>query len=125
MSNTFNVEADAHYITISRGDKFRLKLAPAEVDKATGLLGIALGMEAMSSLPSHIDGTPFVVRFFADNKLALERQDESGSIPFKWAEADELIVKLQDGLLISVNERKLVKGARGTGATTFSSEPFI
>jgi hypothetical protein len=100
----FMPDADQNYITITRGE-FSLRLTPAEVDKATQLVGIALGMETMDTLPDHITNTPFVVRFFEDDKLALERLGEPGSIPFDWQEADQFIVALNDGLKIAINER--------------------
>jgi hypothetical protein len=115
---------DANWITISR-EEFSMRLTPAEVDKATRLLGITLGMENMDTLPDHITNTPFVVRFFENDKLALERLDADGSIPFAWNEADDLITTLNDGLKIAINERTLVKGARGTGFVGINQEPFV
>lgn len=123
MGRLFLPSADANFITVKRGD-FSLKLSPAEVDKATGLVGTALSMETLEALPDHITGTPFVVRFFEDDRLALERTDNKGSIPFTWAEADDLILSLYDGKKIAINERTLIKGPRGTGRTQFSDEPF-
>jgi len=117
--------ADQNFITVTRGDKFSLKLTPSEVNKATELIGDALRMETMDSLPDHITNTPFVIRFFEDNKLALERRDEEGSIPFDWNEADELIVTFGDGLKIALNERSVVKGPRGVGYTSINEEPFV
>lgn len=120
----FMPTGDANWITVTR-EKFSIKFTPAEVNKATQLLGIALGMETMDALPDHITNNPFVIRFFEDDKLALERSDVKGSIPFNWDETDELIVTINDGLKIAINERTLVKGARGTGYAPLSEEPFI
>jgi len=125
MDKVFLAEGNAEQITISRGKEFQLGLTPAEVDKATALIGIALSMEELDPIPSKIENTPFVIRFFKDETLALERMDKDGSIPFKWGEADELILALHDGLKIARNERILVKGARGTGRTNINPEPFI
>lgn len=125
MSRLFMPSANAEAVTVKRGEEFSLNLAPAEVDKATGLISIALGMEELDPLPSHIKDQPFVIRFFEDNTLALERTEGEGSLPFKWAEADELIVALQDGLKCAVNERTLIKGPRGTGASRLRHEPFV
>lgn len=123
MSRLFLPAADANFITVKRGE-FSIRLSPAEVDRATSLVGTVLGMEKMEALPDHIKGTPFVVRFFEDNKMALERTDMKGSIPFTWAEADDLILALHDGKKIAINERTLIKGPRGTGRPQFSDEPF-
>jgi len=125
MEAVFTPYANAEAVTVSRGEKHKLSLVPAEVDKATKIIGIALSMESFDQLPSHIKNSPFVIRFFEDNKLALERLDTSGSIPFEWAEGDELIVTLQKALAMAINERVLVKGVRATGAVTNNSEPFI
>jgi hypothetical protein len=124
MGRLFLPGADANSITIKRGE-FVIRLSPAEVDKATHLVGVALGMETMDALPDHISGTPFVIRFFEDDRLALERTDNKGSVPFTWAEADDLILALHDGKKIAVNERTLIKGPRSAGKrVTFSDEPF-
>lgn len=119
--------ADQNWITIFRGTQRDngLRLTPAEVGRAAQLVGLALGMETMEVLPDHISNKPFVIRFFEDNKLALERADLKGSIPFAWDEADDLILALKDGLKIAINERVLVKGARGTGFNPQVEEPFI
>lgn len=125
MSRLFLPSADANSITVKRGE-FVLRLVPAEVDKATSLLGIALGMETLDALPDHITGSPFVIRFFEDDRLALERADAKGSIPFTWAEADELILALHDGKKLAINERTLIRGPRSAGGarSQFSDEPF-
>ena len=126
MSRLFIPSADANSIIITRGE-FTLRLTPAEVDKATNLIGTALGMESLDALPDHITGSPFCIRMFEDNRLALERTDNKGSIPFTWAEADDLILALHDGKKIAINERTLVRGPRSAGGsrrTQFSDEPF-
>ena len=125
MGRLFLPAADSNSIIIKRGE-FVLRLTPAEIDKATSLIGIALGMETMEALPDHITNTPFVVRFFEDDRLALERTDVKGSIPFTWAEADELILALHDGKKLAINERTLIKGPRsaGGGRVNYSDEPF-
>lgn len=123
MSRLFLPSADANFITITRGE-FSLRLTPAEVDKATNILGIVLGMESLDALPDHVTNTPFCVRMFEDDRLALERTDNKGSIPFTWAEADDLILALHDGKKLAINERTLIRGPRSTGRMQFSDEPF-
>lgn len=110
MSNTrvFMPEGNANDCTVRRG-AHTITLMPAEVDKATKIIGIALGMETLDAVPSHITNTPFVIRFFNDDMLALERNDTKGSIPFKFSEGDELITTLQQAQAICVNDRTLAK----------------
>lgn len=122
---TFMPLADENWITITRGE-FSIRLTPAEAEKATRLIGIVLGMETMKTIPDHVKNSPFIVRFFEDNNLALERLDLKGSIPFNWDEADDLITTINDGLNIAINERTLIKGARGVGVVdSAGSEPFV
>lgn len=104
--------------------EYALELSPAEVEKATHILGIALSMQAMDPLPSHIKGSPFVIQFMEDDTLRLERRSGVGSIPFSWGEGDDLIVALHDAQAMAVNERKLVHAPRGAHQGTFSEEAF-
>ena len=125
MARVFLPSASPESIVISRdGGKLNLSIAPGEVDKASALLKIALGMEQLDKGPSHIKDTPFVVRFFEDNTLALERTDREGSVHFSWKETDDLMLALKDGLALAINERTLIKGPRGTGQQSFNHEPF-
>jgi len=126
MTRVFAASASSESIVISRDSgKLNLAIAPGEVDKASSLLRIALGMEELDGGPSHIKDTPFVVRFFEDNTLALERTDREGSIHFTWSETDDLMLALKDGLALAINERTLIKGPRGTGKQGYNHEPFV
>ncbi len=121
----FNSDADAYKCSVSRPDADEtLEFSPAEVDKATHLIGIGLSMKSMAVLPDHITGTPFVLRFFEDDFLRLERTDTKSTIKFRWGEGDELILALQAALAKAKDERTLVKGPRGTGAVTVAETPF-
>ena len=120
----FLPSADNGKIVIKTGEQ-QLLLAAAEADKATKLIGIALGMETMDALPDHITNSPFVIRFSANGTLSLERQDESGSISFEWADADDLIVAIQKGLNISIDKDILTNTPKETGSISYNSEPFI
>jgi hypothetical protein len=125
MARVFTASASSESIVISQDSgKLNLALAPAEVDKASSLLKIALGMEELQGGVSHIKDTPFVIRFFEDNTLALERTDREGSIHFSWKETDDLMLALKDGLALAINERTLIKGPRGTGKQRYNQEPF-
>lgn len=117
--------ADDRACRITRDDEEeQIELSPAEVDKATELIGIALGMEDLDALPDHITGSPFVVRFFEEDFLRFEREDGVGSVRFAWEEGDELITTLHMARDMAVNERTLVNAPRGSGAASFSETPF-
>lgn len=118
MSN-FSFAGNENTITITRtGTSQKLELRPAEAEKATQVIGIALQMETMEVIPDHIKNSPFVIRFFEDNLLALERADSKGSVSFKWDEGDALILAIQSGLKIAlnakVNKHKRLKPTRRT-----------
>lgn len=83
----------------------QLNMSPAEVDRATELVGIALSMVGLDKIPPHITNTPFVIRFFRRSVMALERSDSSGSLPFKVSEGDELITAIQMALGICLNDQ--------------------
>jgi len=105
MSN-FSFAGNEHTVSVSRtGTSQKLELRPAEVEKATTIIGIALQMETMDAIPGHITNSPFVIRFFEDDLLALERADAKGSVSFKWDEGDELILAIQSGLKIAINSK--------------------
>jgi hypothetical protein len=126
MARIFMPSASSESIVISRDEgKMNLSLAPGEVDKASALLRIALGMEELDNGPSYIKDAPFVIRFFEDDTLALERSDTTGSLHLAWREVDDLMLALKDGLALAINERTLVKGPRGTGKQKYNQEPFI
>lgn len=118
MSN-FSFAGNEHTVIVTRtGTTQKLELRPAEVEKATQIIGIALSMETMEVIPDHIKNTPFVIRFFEDNLLALERADAKGSVSFKWDEGDDLILAIQSGLKIAlnakINKHKRLKPLRRT-----------
>lgn len=109
----FMPAADENVCRVYRDEEGdQIELAPAEIDKATHLIGIALGMEELETLPDHIAGSPFIIRFFEEGFLRIEREDGEGSLRFAWEEGDELITSLHDALAIAVNERTLVKSPR-------------
>lgn len=87
----------------TREDCF-LSMVPAEVEKATSIVGSALSMSGLPH-PEYITNSPFVVRFFAERKMALERSDQKGSLPFRIHEGDELIKVIRLGLGMALNER--------------------
>jgi len=123
----FKPSANQSNCTVTRYDEIAetLSLSPAEILKASNIIGLALRMESLPALPDHISSSPFVIRFLPTNNLRLERKDKKGSIRFEWNEGDELINALKAAESISINERTVVKAARGTGAVSHNSEaPF-
>ena len=91
--------------TSSKGEVFRIEMAPSEAEKATKIVGIALGTVEHDALPEHITNTPFVLRFFKNRIYALERQDLNFSLPFKADEGDELIDTIRVALGMCLNEQ--------------------
>ena len=118
----FTVGTTKDGLTISQEGQPKLTATPAEVDKITRLIGIGLGMETMKGLPSHIKHSPFVLRFFEDNTMRLERTDQEGSLRFSFREGDEIIKVFQSGLAIAIDEKRLEdlpRGAIGGGMGDF------
>jgi hypothetical protein len=104
--------------TSKKGEVFRIEMAPSEVDRATKIVGIALGTVEHDDLPDHITNTPFVIRFFKNHVYALERSDLNFSLPFKATEGDELIHTIQIALGMCLNEQTQGKVVPcGTAAT--------
>jgi len=112
---------DVDRLSISQDGAPSLTLTPFEVDKITQLIGIALGMEKAEALPSHINNSPFVIRFFEDHTLRLEAKDRDGSVRFTFAGGDSVIKALQQAREMSLDERRLGGSPRGTagGMTEF------
>jgi hypothetical protein len=112
----FTPDGNQHWCRVYRDDeKEALQFAPAEAEKATHLLGIALGMESLEVLPDHIAGTPFVIRFLEEGFCRIEREDGEGSLRFLWEEGDELIVAIKSALGICINVRTLGGPAGAVG----------
>jgi len=92
-------------IITRRKGKFKIEMSPGETDKATYVVGLALSMIELPDVPDHIKNTPFVLRFFPKQVLALERIDSMGSMPFRVNEGDDLIKTIQMGQGICLNEQ--------------------
>jgi hypothetical protein len=108
MADKARFEASTHQgvITISRVHKDQpLEMYPADVGKATHLVGLVLSMVELPVIPNPIKNTPFVIRVFPEQKFALERTDRGGSIPFRTCEGEELIEVIEMGLGMCLNEQ--------------------
>lgn len=109
----FTVETSVVGLKVSQEGQPALDLTPADIDKVTRLIGIGLGMETMKGLPSNIKHSPFVLRFFEDSTLRLERIDQEGSLRFSFREGDEVIRMFRSALSIAVDEKRLEDLPRG------------
>lgn len=104
----FRPDGDQHFCRVFRDEENEMiRFAPAEADKATKIIGIALGMESMPVLPDFIPNSPFVVRFLEEGFCRLEREDGDGSVRFLWEEGDSLITTIQAALGMAINVRTL------------------
>lgn len=114
-------------VRVERSNKpFVIDMAPAEVDKATDLIGLLMSMVESPVLPEFIKNTPFVIRVFPKQAYALERTDLAGSVPFRRNEADELIHVLKMGLGICLNEQthgRVVPTSQGVPPIMVGDEP--
>jgi hypothetical protein len=100
----WKVTANMEKITLEReADIFTFH--PGEAERITKILGIALQMRKMESLPSFIPYSPFRVKFFEDDTLALQRVDDyKSSLHLTWNDVDELIQTIHKSIPISVND---------------------
>ena len=94
---------------------YSIEMSPAEAVKASYVVGLALSMIELENIPDHIKNTPFVVRFFPHKVFALERTDAAGSLPFRVAEGDELILTIRMAVDMALNEQTLGRAVRATG----------
>lgn len=106
---------------------FSVDMTPAETDKATHVIGLALQMIGLDNVPSHITNSPWVIRFYPKQVFALERTDIAGSLPFRAHEGDDLIQAIQMGLGMALNEQTHGRGVTPIvrpDAGVADNEPF-
>lgn len=111
-------------VKITRNGK-GIEMAPAEVERSRSLVGLALSMSELEHLPEHIADSPFVIRIFPDGVFALERNDSSGSVPFRTNEGDDLLIVLAQGLEKALNEQvngRVIPRAENPGDTLVPNE---
>ena len=119
-------ESNTHQgvVKITRNGK-GIEMAPAEVERSRSLVGLALSMSELEHLPEHIADSPFVIRIFPDGVFALERNDSSGSVPFRTNEGDDLLIVLAQGLEKALNEQvngRVIPRAENPGDTLVPNE---
>lgn len=101
-------EGDNRGCKVFRDDEGdEITLSAAEIDDATKIVNIALGMEEIEVLPDHIAGSPFVVRFFEEGFMRLEREDGVGSVRFAFEEGNDLIETLYMARDMAQNDQAL------------------
>ncbi len=117
----FKYEADSELITIDG-----LTIAPAEADHLKSAVSFAGGMRDFTPLPPQIDFEQFVVRFFEDGSLIVNRATgEGGEIRFHFNTVDRLVVVITQALGISVDRKMLRPSPRSVGDPGFLAEGDI
>lgn len=122
----YKVTANMEKIHLERGeDKFTF--LPGEAARIKKVLGIALQMQDLKSLPSHISNTPFRVSFFEDDTLSLTRVDDPKSV-FKlgWGDVDEFMQVVDKAVPVSTNDTMQSGNiSRRRAASVGTGEPFF
>jgi hypothetical protein len=118
----FEVIADSENITIDG-----LTIAPAEADTLKEAIGFAGGMRDLPRLPPQINYRQFVVRFFENGKLIVERAGDgvSGQIEFSFQTVDKLVTTVTSALGISIDRKKLRPSPRAVGDPGFMADGDI
>lgn len=110
----FDLEITLQGILMQR-DEGELRFRPGEAAALQSLLHVADGMEHLETLPSHIDHSPFQVRFRPDEKLEVRRNDEPGGrgLVVTWREVDTLIQAAGSAVQIALDQQRLQKPVAG------------
>jgi hypothetical protein len=117
----FKVTADSEHIDIDG-----LRLAPAEADNLKAAVSFAGAMRDVENLPPQIDYEQFVVQFFEDGTLIVDRADgASGAIKFSFNTVDTLVQTVESALGISVDAKRLRPSPRSVGDPGFLAEGDI
>ena len=117
----FKVTADSELINI---DGFTI--APAEADNLKEAVGFAGGMRDLPRLPPQIEFKQFVVRFFEDGELIVNRATgQGGEIVFSFNTVDQLVTTITSALGISVDRKRLRPSPRSVGDPGFMADGDI
>lgn len=106
-------------------DDLPLKFSSGEATQIKELIGIALAMENLPILPRHIDRHLFQVQFNEDNTLTVLAPGREGQLTFTWLEGDEVIVRVEDGLKMALNDRLVGMEGKPPKYVGESGEPFV
>jgi hypothetical protein len=117
----FEVTADSEHIDIDG-----LRIAPAEADNLKAAVSFAGAMRDVKTLPPSIDYEQFVVQFFEDGTLIVDRADgASGAIKFSFNTVDVLVRTVESALGISVDAKRLRPSPRAVGDPGFMADGDI
>lgn len=118
----FKVTADSEIITIDG-----LTIAPAEADNLKSAISFAGSMRDVPNLPAKIDFEQFVVRFFENGTLIVNRAagGESGEIKFSFDTVDQLVVTITSALGVSIDKKRLSPSPRSVGDPGFYDQGDI
>jgi hypothetical protein len=114
----FEVTADSENIVIDG-----LKIAPAEADNLKSAVAFAGSMREVSNLPPQIDYEQFVVQFFEDGTLIVNRASGvDGKIEFSFNTVDKLVTAVESALGISLDAKRLRPSPRSVGDPGFMAD---
>ena len=117
----FKIRADSEVINI---DDFTI--SPAEAETLKEAVAFAGSMRDVKALPPHIDYKQFVVRFFEDGTLIVNRATgQGGEIKFSFNTVDTLVVAVTTALGISIDAKRLRPSPRATGQPGFLADGDI
>ena len=120
MTN-FKVTADSELINI---DGFTI--APAEADTLKAAISFAGSMQDIDPLPPQINYEQFVVEFFEDGTLVVQRASgDGGAIRFSFHTVNELVVELTTAVGISIDRKRLRPSPRSVGDPGFMADGDI
>ncbi len=120
MTN-FEVTADSEIITIES-----LTIAPAEAENLRSAVAFAGAMRSVPNLPPQIDYEQFVVKFFEDGTLVLNRSSgDGGVIEFSFSTVDQLVNTVTSALGVSVDRKRLRPSPRSVGDPGFMADGEI
>lgn len=112
----FHITANMETVSISR-DEGSISFRPGEAERMTALIGIALRMESLIALPSHISNFPFKVVFNEDDSLEITREDMNKGLKLSWSEVDRFIQIVGEAVKISINDSTLNSSPNRHSAT--------
>lgn len=117
----FEVVADSENITIDG-----LTIAPAEAESLRSAVAFAGSMREITPLPPKIDYEQFVVEFFEDGTLVVQRASgDGGTISFSFSTVDQLVSTVTSALGVSVDKKRLRPSPRSVGDPGFMADGEI
>lgn len=107
----FYTEAYQNRITVGRVGKTGFTFTIADFQIIKDLVHLALGLENLPLRPPHIDTGKVQIKFCTDTTLSLRYSDSpENEVEFSWVEGDDLLVALEEGYKIFINNRRFSGG---------------